>query len=420
MALDEIQAESIQAAGRGEVEGTGLSLLTMFAAVGAGIAPWWSRQRDTDLRQFYPTCPHLAGALYTIAEKLCGVPLHVEPRDPDIRSHWQQAEHYENNLLEQSQFGLGWDEFFKRMLLDYWTQDNGMFAEVIGGGPKDGPIQGPALGLAHLDAGRCIRSGNPEYPVVYIDTDGKYYRLHHTRVLYRAQLPASPAEMHGVGLCWTSRCLSVAQGLTDVLRYKQEKLGSRPLRALLIGRGIAPDQVVAAVQVAEETANSRAQQRFARYPVLGNPTRADIGLDVVDLASLPDGFNYSDDLTLGIYSIALAGGFPARWLWPATVEGATKADALYQHMAGQTSGIGGTLRTMALLLGGNPAGTRSVAAKFLPPYLKLVFDFQDDEQDRASADIASTRSITRRRNNVRIEGICAYNAAGRSAGAAVS
>ena len=45
-----------------------------------------------------------------------------------------------------------------------------------------------------------------------------------------------------------------------------------------------------------------------------------------------------------------------------------------------------------MLLGGDPRGSRHSAGKFLPPHLKLVFDFQDDEQDRMRADIQLTRT----------------------------
>jgi hypothetical protein len=99
-----------------------------------------------------------------------------------------------------------------------------------------------------------------------------------------------------------------------------------------------------------------------------------------------------------MYTIALTGAVPPRWLWPATTTGATKADAMYQHVAGLTGGPGATLEMIATALGGSARGRKHRAGKFLPPSLKMVFDFQDDEQDRMTAEIGDTRAQARERD----------------------
>lgn len=383
--------ESIQA--RARVDEPQAGLFFLMAATGGLVSPWWSQRRDMDLREFYRGVDHFVGALYTIASKVAAVPFRVEPRDPAVKSHWRQAEEYQIALEERSDFLDGWQMFIPKTLTDLWTQDNGMAWEIIGDGRKDGPIRGPALGLAALDAARCQRTGNPEFPVVYQDTDGTRYKLHHTRVAMAAQMPSPAAEMCGVGTCWLSRSISTCQALADDMRYKQEKMGSRPLRGIIYGSGARSEDVASAVQTASEAADNAGRARYSPFPVLTNPSGNNaVSLSVLDLASLPDGFDFQTDVTLGMFAIALAGGFPPRWLWPASVTGATKADAMYQHVAGSMSGFGHTLRIIQTIIGGSERGGRHSAGKFLPPHLRLVFDFQDDEQDRTQAEIRDLRS----------------------------
>jgi hypothetical protein len=388
--INELSTNTVQSRARGN---QGAQLMFYMAQAGGLLSPWWSTQRDSELRKTWQECDYFSGAMYSISGKLGSVPFRVEPRDPSIRAHWRQSEKFEISLAEMSEFGDGWLTLWNKALNDLWTQDNGMFIEIIGPGNKSKPIIGAALGLAHLDASRCKRTGIAEYPVLYEDIDGKKYRLHHTRVAHFSQLTSPNADMNGVGFCWLSRCLNVAQGMSDILRYKLEKLGSRPTRAILYGSGVAESVLAEAVAIAKTQGDNAERKRFAMMPAVVNPSSgATVDLNILDLASLPDGFDYKTDITLGMYTIALTGGFPPRWLWPATVSGATHADALYQHIAGATSGAGQTLAAISMMIGGSTRGQRHMAGKFLPPHLRFVFDFQDDELDRMRAEIRDLRS----------------------------
>lgn len=391
-------AASVQPRARQEGTWGGVQLLS-FLAQGAGlIAPWWSKRRDVDLARFWPQCSHLAGAYYTLQSKLTAVPFRIEPRDPAVKAHRDMAEYYQGVLEEESEFGQGWQTLWGMALQDLWQYDNGFFLEVIGDGNKAGPIRGPALGLAHLDASRCQRTGNIQYPVVYQATDGSYYQLHRSRVIFRSQMSSGCEGMNGVGLCWTSRIVDAAQNLVDIARYKQEKLGSRPQRGIIVTQGgLDPDVLAEAFRQSEHLQDAWGLTRFSKFVVVGDPSYPDATLQMVDLASLPDGFDEDTSTTLAMYTIALTGAVPPRWLWPATTNGATKADAMYQHVAGLTGGPGATLKMIATALGGSERGKVSLTGQFLPPTLKMSFDFQDDEQDRDQADIRDKRSQTRER-----------------------
>jgi hypothetical protein len=386
---------SVQASVR-ETRESPVGLLFWLANAGQIISPWWSKGRDRQLRNFYKDSDHFNGATFMMSSKLASVPRQVEPRDASIKSHIKAADEYNTILDEWPQFGLGWSEFWTRFLMDIWTQDNGAFAEVIGDGDADKKIKGPAVGLAHLDSYNCQRTSNPEFPVIYQDVsgDGKRYKFHYTRVIYSSQMASTASDMYGVGLCWLSRAINVVQNLIDIAVYKQEKLGSRPIRAILTGKGVDTSDLMGALKMTEEGMDNQGLSRYAKTAAIAS--QQGVELNLVNLASLPDGYDEKTATDLAMYVIALSGGFPPRWLWPATTIGATKADAFFSHIAGSGGGAAWHLSMMQRLLGGSPRGTMATTGKFLPPYLKLVFDYQDDEQDRLQADIRKVRAERRK------------------------
>lgn len=363
---------------------------SMMVRAGELVAPWWSPSRDRDLRAFWKKSNHLAGAMKTFISKISTMRFRVLPIDKAIKLQISMASDFEEILLNSVEFGAGWNVFVKKCTKDLIAADNGFFAEIIGPGDPTGPILGRAVSLAHLDSSRCQRTSSPEFPVIYRDTDGKRYKLHYTRVMYASQMPSSNADMKGVGFCSVSCCIDIAQNLQDIARYKQEKLGSRPPRVMIIGKkGITANDIFSAFYAAEEMMDSQNLGRYSKNVVIA-PKRgfSEIDLEILDLASFPDGFDEQQSTTLGMFTIALALGVDARELWPATVSGATKADAMVQHLKARGKGIGETLQTFA----------RQINQKFLPRTLWFEFDQQDDEQDMVQAEVRDMRSIRHERD----------------------
>jgi uncharacterized membrane-anchored protein YhcB (DUF1043 family) len=395
--VDAAIEHSVQPRAHAQVLTGHLGLLNYLSSSSYRIAPYWSPQRDSDLDAFWKESDPISAAMGMLSAKIVTIPVQVLPRNTRVAHHQKEAEEFTIRLNEESEYGRGWMEAVSKWLTDWWASDNGAFLEVIGDGKPDGPIEGPALGIAHMDSLRCQRTGDPEFPVLYLSPNGGYTAMHRSRVAFASDMPSSREELLGVGHCALSRSIQNAQTLIDIANYKLEKLGSRPLRGILQGRGISTDAILAALAVASEQMDSRGLNIYSQMPVLGN-IPPDASLDMLDLAGLPDGYNEETTTRLGMFSLALAFGVPIRWIWPASVSGATKADAMYQHIAGLGGGLGRILRTLTLLLGGDARGLRHSVGKFLPPHLKLVFDFQDDEQDRNHAEIKSKRAANRNSN----------------------
>lgn len=368
-------------------EGRPFSLILQLASGGSFVAPWWSKQRDLDLRDFWRKVDYLSGAIYTLETLLSSIPFRVIARDASNFEDVKKADEWTERLQTTAQWGGGWTEFFSRLNEDFLSQDNGCFAEIIGPGNPDGPITGEATSIRSLDSYRCQRTGDPIYPVVYQDIDGKYYKLHWTRVLYFSQMTSPQADMMGVGFCGVSRCINAAQSLSDILTYKQEKLGSRPTRQMLVtGGGLDPEEVRDAFRIAGQEMSNLGLQRYSRTVIVGDRNLADAKVTPVDLASLPDGFDERSSTSIGMAVISLALGTDARTLWPGMDTGATRADALISHLKSRGKYIGQMISMTE----------HQFNLKVLPARLRMVFDFQDDVEDKQVADVKKVRADTRK------------------------
>lgn len=364
--------------------------IAALARAGLSVGSWWSEKRDRDLRNFWKKSDHLSGAIYSMTSKMTAITFTIVARDSSNQADVDQAKKLTEILHGAAQFGSGWEVFFSAFVEDLLTQDNGAFAEIIGPGDPSGPLTGTPISVAHLDSARCQRTSNPIYPVLYRDIAGKLYKLHFTRVMYAAQMPSPAREMNGVGFCAVSRCISVAQTLIDILTYKQEKLGSRPHRAILITKGgLDPKDVADAFSMAEQTMDNQGLSRYSKVVVAGSSSMEDAGLQVVELSSLPDGFDERTSVELGMSTIALAFGMDPNELFPNLNASASRADALVQHLKQRGRGPGQILQIVESLFN----------YKFLPARFQMVFEYQDEAQDRQTAE---TRRIQTERTNIEL------------------
>ena len=368
-------------------------LLQWLAGAGETLPPWWSQARDAALRSFWKSGDHLSGTVATMRYMFNSIPFKVSARDKSVRSHVRAAAEYQdllqNRTISRSNFSeVGWHVGYGSFIEDYHTQDNGAFMVVEGPGRPDGPLTGMPTKLIHLDSYQVMRTGSREYPIIYTDYDGKRYKIHTSRVIATSSMSSPIAEMYGVGFCAVSRAIGVAQNLMDISRYKQEKLGSRPMRGIIVGSGIPTRAIQDALALAGEQMDNAGLDRYAQVPIIGS-NKDNIELNLVDLASLPDGYNELESAQLGMTVLALAFGVDVRQLaFAIGVAGQTRADAEIQHAKMRGKAPGAILRKVEAVF----------MEKVLPPYLKMEFDFQDDEQDKTQAEIKDKRTTSRERD----------------------
>ena len=386
--LNESIDSSVQSRAKGAVTAS-MPLLFALATGNSLVPPWWSPARDAALRNFWKRGDHLSGAHYNMIAKMCAIPFKIVPRDYTNYKLVGLAEEETERILDVAEFGAGWQEWYAKVLDDMLATDNGWFSEIIGAGNPAGPIVGRPLTVAHLDSARCQRTGDPTYPVLYRDDKGKLFKLHYSRVMFGSQMPSSQEEMNGVGLCAVSRCLMASQNLIDIAVYKMEKLGSRPHRSMIITKGgLDPEDIRAAFSLADSTMDSQGYSRYSQVIVTGNASMPDSDVRVVDFNTLPDGFDERSSVTLGMAVIAMGYGVDARDLFPNLEGGATRADALLQHLKQRGKGPGQIITDIEV----------NFNRKFLPRTMKDVFDVQDDAEDMQIAQIKEMRAQRRERD----------------------
>jgi hypothetical protein len=364
----------------------GTGFFSWVTKTGDLIPGWWSTARDRALGKVWKESNHLSIAVYNTQAKIVGIPPVIVPRDPTNDKHLDQAETLESVLFTSSDFGQGWAVTYAKFIENLITQDNGAFMEIIGEGDPAGPIIGTPVSIRHLDSSRCIRTGHPIFPVKYMDDTGKLFKIHRTRVIYMSQMPSAYKDMYGVGFCAVSRSVEIAQTLIDIIRYKQERLGSRPQNQMLIGKGVTGLQIMNALRMHEESLSNRGLSRYAKSFAIGSEN-TDIDVTKLDLNHL-DPFDEETSMNLGMFAIASAFGMDADELWPVAGKSAGKAEANIRRMRARgrlPAQITSELRTQ-------------FGYKVLPPHLALNFDFKDDEEDMQQANIRDIRARNRERD----------------------
>ncbi len=355
-------------------------LVFQLASVADDISPWGEQQvlRDQQLRSFWPTESLLASAIYSIVARNAAFSWTLEGPPRTVTAV--------QDRLHMADEGRGWQQFVMKITTDLLTQDNGAFIEVIRSGPGEGD---PVVGIAHLDAGRCRRTGVPEFPVVYTDRRGLQHKLRPHQVIAWAEFPSPVETMNGVGLCAVSRVLRMAQLLRDIAVYQREKVGGRNPQALYLVSGISTRMIDDAIAANKARKDAQGLARFTLPVVIGSldPT-ATVAVDKVELASLPD--NFDADVTLRWYITQLALGFGADYqdFAPMSLGGlGSSAQSLVLHM--KSRGKGPALFMKGLEYYFNFHGV-------MPRNVTFRYDEQDMAADTETAQLRKTRAEARK------------------------
>ncbi len=400
--------------------GGGRTILFQLAHSADEAPQWWAPARDSWLRTFWQTAPFLPGVIYSI----CG-------RNAAFRFEFTGPEkqvQYAKDLCAQADLGAGWQSLAMKLTQDFLTQDNGAFIEVIrparvrtskGLLPavkaldadgemawfaawrgqlipidqeeykiEDDPADLP-LGIAHLDAGRCTRTGNIDHPVKYQDRKGHWHKLAWWQVITLEDMPSPIEDMNGVGFCAISRVLRAAQILRDVAVYKQEKIGGR-FAGSVWATNVDADRISDAVAQAQARADSKGLTRYMP-PIIAQvlDPQADPKAIEIALASLPDGFDEETALRWYITELALGTGTDYSYLAPLPGAGlgtATQVETMARQTKGKSSRL--WMNTIEFKFRYHGILARDVDMNF-----KEIDEEEELAKDTASERRASTRSI---------------------------
>ena len=348
---------------------------------GSEIAPWWSDQRDLDLRFFYMREGNdiLQGAVSSMVKKFNALNYVIEGPQRVVNRYSQ--------VLAEAEFGDGWGRLLTKTLTDYLTQDKGAFWELIGAGDPDGPIVGPVLGIAHLDAQFCLLTGDPVWPVVFRNAkDNTSHKLHATRVCHLVDMASPNEQMFDIGFCAVSRTIASSRVLLKLAQYKNEKLDDLPEAGLLILNNILPTQFE---DVKADYARERrrlGQEIWTNVMTMFSldPTQP-ANAELLNFSNLPDAFNEQETTDIYAKVVALSFGVDVREFWPLSSGSlGTATESLVQHQKAKGKGVGEIISVIE----------RAINWKVLPASIEFTFDFQDDEEDKSKAEVNDVKTKT--------------------------
>lgn len=287
-----------------------------LATIADDIIPWGGgsmnfRARDRQLRQFYIQEPILCSALYTITIRDAAYSWTISGDQPRTVKATQE-------MLHSADLGKGWLDFAQKWRLDFLSQDNGAFFEVI---RQSNSPTSPVIGINHLDSGRCRRTGVPEWPVIYSDRLGGEHKLLPHQVVMSSDMPSPIETANGIGFCAVSRVLRMAQTLRDIGIRDRERMSGMDPKTMHIITGVSQKVVDSVLQ---EHKDIQQQQGHARYskPVIFSNVDPNKPAQVasLDLAPKPE-VDYDLQLRWYITLLAMAIGVDYQDLAPLPARG---------------------------------------------------------------------------------------------------
>lgn len=335
------------------------------------IPSWWSPSRDAFFRGYWYQDNFLASAIYAIANRNAAFGWTLTGLQDDVK--------YAQNLLQFAEFNEGWQSMILKTTIDLLTQDNGSFIEVIrpariklddkilpaykelyetdkpewfayDNGNRialknkscsifDSPLDLP-IGIAHLDAGQCVRTGDSDVPVIYTDLQGKKHALKWWQVLMFNEMPSPIEKMNGIGYSALTRLFRASHIMQSIAIYNDEKVSGRFNRAVYL-TNIDPDTINDAIRQSNEDANNAGLIRYSQPIVAAtlSPESA-VSLETINLAEIPDNFNFESLQNWYIANLALALGVDYGFLAPLPGKGlgsASQSETMEKQSKGKSS-----------------------------------------------------------------------------------
>lgn len=358
----------------------GSDLIVYMASVADDISPWGNRPalRDRQLREFWPTEPILASAIYSTASRYAAFGWHLDGPDRMVN--------IVTKILNNVEFGQGWIQLMMKVLIDLFTQDNGAFIEVIR--QSDSPTS-PVIGLSHLDANKCTRTGRRLEPVVYYDREGQPHIMKWYQVIPLTEFPSPIEKMYGMQYCAVTRMLRAAQILRDISIYKREKISGRFVRALHLVSGVQKKTIDDALKSRSALDDNAGFTRYVQPLIIASldPT-ATVNVATLELASLPDGFDEESNMKWYINQLALAFGSDYQDFAPlpgGNLGTAQQSQTLHLKSRGRASLLFMTMIEQAFNFHG-----------IMPPTVKFEFGDQDLDEDISNARVRQMRAQERK------------------------
>lgn len=346
-------------------------------ASGSDLLPYWSPARDMILRLSIHLEAMWSAAIGKAITKIAAQGWEVK----DSGESTMRVNRAQNLYLNAD--GQGWISFMNRHLRDFLTTDNGAFVEIVRATPAAGS---KVLGLMHLDSLRCLRTADPEIPLIYRDRLGGEHQMKDYQVLMFTDM-ASPTETYnGVGFCAASRAYRTIYKLAAMELYGYEKVSGSGATSLEFVQGVTETSLKSAMIIADGTQVARGAVYYKGsivIPLLGDTPASRVS---IPLKSLGDGFDLEHERENAYLVYANAIGIPVQDIKP---------------LSGQ--GLGTGTQTVILAEAENGEGlaswrkqwTHAQNERVLPETTTFAWATNDVRDQKSKADVQLVRTQAR-------------------------
>lgn len=360
---------------------------------GRYLPPYGTKDRDRVLRLSYRDENNslIQGTVSALIKKLVTTPWEIKTVEegadkgkiylPNAQGQMKSIaaiEHYQM-VLQNAQFGAGWEVFLSRYLEDFFTQDFGAVTELIGPGEPVGPITGPVTGIAQLDAGRCFITGNPYYPIMYFSLiSGSLHRMHADRIVRFVDSPSPDERYFGIGLCAMSRAIAIYVRQRSMQQYIEGRVDDKPAPGILTIQGITTKQREVAFSAYAQRQEVPDERPFWGKNIILESVNVDqpIKIESIPFSVTPEKFDWKIYNDIDVDSVALAFNMDRQEIW---------------ELAGKGLGSGAQSQVLAEKARGKMFGfllqncERWINRRVLPKQFEFSFDFKEQSEETAKA-----------------------------------
>ena len=245
------------------------------------LPPFWSAQRDAVLLStMYRESMWESAVAIAISKKTT----QDWKVDSDVPLRAQRAQ----TMFLEMDSGKGWVSGLERHLQSYLLTGNGGHVEIV---RASGASGSRILGLVPLDPLRCLRTGDPDVPLLYRDRMGVLHELKDYQTFHVTDMPDPQELWYGCGHCAAERAYYKIITMQGLEQYLNEKITGRRPTSLYIINGLATSQVEMAMRTAQEDAQGKGMANYmgAAVACVIDPT-APPGMIEIPFSKVPDGF----------------------------------------------------------------------------------------------------------------------------------
>lgn len=382
---EDVLKRSITAGDYAEDPRAGTAMNYIFGApIVAGRAntdlpAYWSSQRDYALRRTVHMESMWAGAINRAITKWAALGWEIKDnQDSTMRVNRAQE------LMLYSDAARGWTTFMSKLLRDFLLTDNGVFVEIV---RASNALGARIIGLVHLDSCRCLRTGDPDIPILYRDREGKEHEVKDYQLITFADMPDPGDNYNGVGFCAASRAYYTISKLSKLEQYVDEKLGGDGATELTFIKGLSRESLADAIASADAQMKQKGASYYKGKIVVSVMGDGEISEVTIPLKNIPDGFDAKQERDNGYISYSNAIGIPVQDIQPLSGQGlGTGAQTVILDEAAEGQG---------LVVFGKQL-VHAFNTFVLPESTEFAFNNRNDTREqKAKADVASVRANTR-------------------------